>query len=135
YFSSSFLCLFMLFSVELGYENLDSYQRDMARWKEYFIEINDVMLSLLRNKMDRNQMYEWASKHMTEDFGAINTVGIKIVETIFKFGGDKEIINLVKCPTDYLKIHNRAASNFNRSQKYNYPLYSPELLRTFDKKL
>jgi hypothetical protein len=57
------------------------------------------------------------------------------VETIFKFSGDKEIINLVKWPRDYLKIYNRAASNFNRSQKYNYPLYSPELLRIFDKKL
>jgi hypothetical protein len=53
----------------------------MTKWKEYFVEINDVMLSLLRNKMDRNQMYKWASKHMKEDFGAINTVGIKTVKS------------------------------------------------------
>jgi hypothetical protein len=118
-----------------GYENLDSYQRDVARWKEYFVEVNDVMLSLLGDKMNRSKMYGWASRHMKKDFGAINTVGIKTVETIFKFSGDKEIINLVKWPRDYLKIYNRAASNFNRPQKYNYPLYSPELLRTFDKKL
>jgi len=118
-----------------GYENLDSYQRDMARWKEYFIEINDVILSLLRNKMDRNQMYEWASRHMKEDFGAINTTGIKTVETILKFGGDKEIIKLVRHPTNYLEIYNRAASYLNKSQEHNYPLYSHELLKAINKSL
>jgi hypothetical protein len=119
----------------IGYENLDSYQRDMTKWKEYFVEINDVMLSLLRNKMDRNQMYKWASSHMKEDFGAINTVGIKTVEIIFKFGGDKEIINLVRNPTNYFEIYNRAASYLNRSQEYNYPLYSHELLKVINKSL
>ncbi|MEA2065975.1 MAG: DUF5700 domain-containing putative Zn-dependent protease [Thermotogota bacterium] len=116
-----------------GYENLDSYQRDMARWKKYFVEINDVILSLLRNKMDRNQMYEWASRHMKEDFGAINTTGIKTVETIFKFDGDKEIINLVRHPANYLEIYNKEASYLNRSQEYNYPLYSQELLKVINK--
>ncbi|TYB88856.1 MAG: hypothetical protein FXF54_10235 [Kosmotoga sp.] len=120
-----------------GYENRESYQCDMSRWKEYFKEINDVMLSLSKGEMNRNQMYEWASKHMKEDFGAINTVGIKTVEAIFKFNGDKEIRNLVRCPINYLEIYNRAASYLNKSQtqECNYPVYSHELLKAINKRL
>ncbi|MFO7882335.1 MAG: DUF5700 domain-containing putative Zn-dependent protease [Kosmotogaceae bacterium] len=112
-----------------GYEDLDNYKLDMTKWKEYFNEINDVMLSLSKDEMDRNEMYEWASKHMKEKFGAINTVGIKTIEAIFKIYGDSEIINLVKQPSNYLEIYNKAADYMNKTQNCNYPLYYDKLIK------
>ncbi len=114
-----------------GYEEIDSYQNDIARWKEYFEEINDVMLLIMKGEMDKSKMYDWASKHMKKDFGAINTVGIKTVEAIYKFNGDSEIVNLVTSPMNYFKVYNRAAKYLNETQKCSYPLYNKELLKTF----
>lgn len=114
-----------------GYEELDNYESDIARWKEYFEEINDVMLLIMKGEMDKNKMYDWASKHMKNDFGAINIVGIKTIEAIFKFNGDSEIVNLVKSPVNYFNVYNRTAKYLNETRKFSYPLYNEKLLKVF----
>jgi len=108
----------------VGYEDTSNYQNDLKKWKSYFTEVNAVMLKLLNNELNTKEFFEWVSKHMSKTFGAINMVGIKTVEAVYRTKGDKGILEVIADPAVYIREYNNAATYLNDVEKANYPLFN-----------
>ncbi|ACR79549.1 DUF5700 domain-containing putative Zn-dependent protease [Kosmotoga olearia] len=115
----------------IGFEDNPDYQSDLKRWKSYFQEVNDVMLKLLNDELTTEEFFGWASKHMSKTFGAINMVGIKTIEAIYRAGGDGEVLGVVENPAIYVRVYNNAATYLNENKKTDYPLFDSRLEEVF----
>ena len=88
----------------------NEFFKDVEKENIHFRDINNTIKKILRGSLDsRDEFNEWVNYHMSKEYGAINYIGIRMIETIETIYGREAIIKLLFEPHNLIEKYNEAA--------------------------